>query len=93
MTAKQVFFSGRVQGVGFRYATKRLAAGFEVTGWVRNLNDGRVEMQAMSRDAAELDAFLEELRENSEVSSYIKEVEIRPITPLEGISGFSILKE
>ena len=72
MTAKQVFFSGRVQGVGFRYATKRLAAGFEVTGWVRNLNDGRVEMQAMSRDAAELDAFLEELRENSEVSSYIK---------------------
>ena len=38
-----VFVSGRVQGVFFRYETKRLAVRFDVCGWVRNLQDGRVE--------------------------------------------------
>lgn len=39
-----VLFSGRVQGVGFRFTTERLARGFAVTGYVRNLPDGRVEL-------------------------------------------------
>jgi acylphosphatase len=43
MTAKQVFYSGRVQGVGFRYTVKQIASGYEITGFVRNLPDGRVE--------------------------------------------------
>ncbi len=42
----QIFYSGRVQGVGFRYQTKQLAAGYEVIGAVRNLPDGRVELVA-----------------------------------------------
>ena len=37
----QILYSGRVQGVGFRYQTKQLAAGYEVIGLVRNLPDGR----------------------------------------------------
>jgi acylphosphatase len=41
-----VYYSGRVQGVGFRYTAKSVAAGFEVTGTVRNLLDGRVEVVA-----------------------------------------------
>ena len=41
-----IYYSGRVQGVGFRYAAKRTAAGFDVTGTVRNLLDGRVELTA-----------------------------------------------
>ena len=36
-----IFYSGRVQGVGFRYGTRVVACGFEVTGTVRNLPDGR----------------------------------------------------
>ena len=51
-----VFYSGRVQGVGFRYTVKSVAAGFEVTGLVRNLPDGRVELIAEGRKE-ELEAF------------------------------------
>ena len=38
-TAKQVIFRGRVQGVGFRYTARRIAARYDVTGFVRNLPD------------------------------------------------------
>ena len=41
-----ILYEGRVQGVGFRYTTKSVANGFEVTGTVRNLTDGRVELVA-----------------------------------------------
>ena len=42
----RAFFSGRVQGVGFRWQTQQIAVGFPVTGFVRNLSDGRVELLA-----------------------------------------------
>lgn len=41
-----VYFTGHVQGVGFRYTTCRVAAGCDVTGYVKNLEDGRVELVA-----------------------------------------------
>jgi len=52
----QVYFSGHVQGVGFRYTVQRLALGFDVTGWVKNLSDGRVELMAEG-EREELEAF------------------------------------
>ena len=52
----QVHFSGHVQGVGFRYTVQRLALGFDVTGWVKNLSDGRVEM-LIEGERGELEAF------------------------------------
>jgi acylphosphatase len=64
-------YSGRVQGVGFRYATKTVATGFEVTGAVRNLQDGRVELVAEG-SKEELDAFLVAIRE-SEVGGFIRQ--------------------
>jgi acylphosphatase len=58
-----IFYSGRVQGVGFRYTTKSVAMGFEVTGAVRNLPDGRVELTAEG-ERGELDAFQEAIRDS-----------------------------
>ena len=48
---KHFYFSGRVQGVGFRYQATRLARGLGLTGWVMNLWDGRVELEAQGEEA------------------------------------------
>jgi acylphosphatase len=55
-------FSGTVQGVGFRYAAIRVALRAGVTGWVKNLVDGRVETLAEG-SAPALEQFVRELRE------------------------------
>jgi acylphosphatase len=64
------FYSGHVQGVGFRYSVKTVATGFEVTGAVRNLDDGRVELIAEGQKQ-ELEEFLVAIRD-SEVRRFIK---------------------
>jgi len=64
-----VLYHGRVQGVGFRATVRHLARGYEVTGWVRNLPDGRVELVAEGAKD-ELEAFLAGIAA-SELSSYI----------------------
>jgi acylphosphatase len=53
---RTVYFSGRVQGVGFRFAVQEIAPRFHVTGLVRNLPDGRVELVAEGTQA-EVEAF------------------------------------
>ena len=58
-----IFYSGQVQGVGFRYTAKSAAAGFEVTGTVRNLLDGRVELVAEGT-REELEAFRQAIGES-----------------------------
>lgn len=90
MTAKRVIFSGRVQGVGFRYTTKDLARGFDVCGWVKNLPDGTVELQVMG-DAEEVDGFIKEIADESNVAHHIKSLMAENIPPLEGVRGFSIV--
>ena len=88
MTARQVFYEGRVQGVGFRFACKQIARGFEIAGWVRNLPDGRVEMQC-SGEREEVEDFIEAIAE-SELKSHIKSVTAAPIPPPSGRRGFEI---
>src|SRR5687767_13081934 len=58
---RSVHFSGRVQGVGFRYTARNIALQYEVRGYVRNLPDGRVEL-VMEGNDAEMDRVVEEIR-------------------------------
>lgn len=58
-----VHYSGRVQGVGFRYIVKSLVPGYEVLGTVKNLSDGRVEM-VVEGQREELEEFLQAIRDS-----------------------------
>jgi acylphosphatase len=74
-TAKHVIFRGRVQGVGFRYTTHRIAGRYKVTGFVRNLPDGTVEMLVQG-DPTELDHCIADVQ--SEFAGYIHDTRIEP---------------
>src|SRR5437667_12330263 len=50
MISFQGFYERNVQGVGFRWSVRHAAKGFDVTGWVRNLPDGRVELQVTGEE-------------------------------------------
>lgn len=89
MIAKKVIFSGRVQGVGFRYSTKRLALGFDIIGWVKNCSDGTVEMQ-LEGEKEEVDDFIHEIVEESDLAGFVKEHAIAELPPLQNVRGFSI---
>lgn len=70
---RRILYSGRVQGVGFRWTVKEIAAGYDVAGSVRNLPDGRVELFA-GGEAGEVRAFLEAIA-GSHLGPGIKGVE------------------
>ncbi len=87
MVARRYLVSGRVQGVGFRWFTERTGLQLGLRGWVRNLEDGRVEVLAVGDEKA-----LEELKgrlyvgpRGSEVRG-VEEIEAAP----EKLAGFSI---
>ncbi len=59
---RHIFFEGRVQGVGFRYTAKSVAQKLGLSGWVRNLRDGRVEL-IVKGDKDKIERFLNEIRQ------------------------------
>jgi len=79
-----------VQGVGFRYTTKRLACGFDVTGTVRNLADGRVELFAEG-ERAELESFRREIQD-SEVGRFVRQEEAAWSAAKNDFRGFEIVR-
>ena len=87
-TARRWLVSGRVQGVGFRWSVRHLAKGFEVIGWVRNLIDGRVEMQ-ISGEESEVHAFLEAIGQ-SELRAHIRKTTEHRLTGPVDANGFEI---
>ncbi len=84
--AKKVWYEGRVQGVGFRFSVKELATGYDVTGSVRNLIDGRVELEAQG-DAEEVDAFLAAVLD-SHLRAYVTRWTTGPAAVVPGRKGF-----
>ena len=93
MIAKRAIYAGRVQGVGFRFSTKQIAKGFDVIGWVRNLDNGKVELQ-IKGEPKEVEEFLIEIRVNSTLAHYILEFDETEIEleKLDGVIGFTILR-
>jgi acylphosphatase len=91
MSSAQVFYEGNVQGVGFRYTIKQIAKGFDVTGWVRNVRDGRVELVA-SGEEGEVRAFLEAVAQ-SELRAHIRKQNERPLAQPPSTRGFEIRYE
>jgi acylphosphatase len=88
MISLQVFYEGHVQGVGFRWSVRDVAKGFDLTGWVRNLEDGRVELQ-VTGEKNEVRAFLDRVAEGELHSLIHRQTENKlgePVTP----RGFEI---
>ena len=83
------WFEGHVQGVGFRYQTVSVAKGYEVSGSVRNLVDGRVHLVAEGEEA-EVRAFQEAVAD--ELENYIRKAEIQTIVGPRSCTGFSIVQ-
>jgi acylphosphatase len=83
------WFEGHVQGVGFRYQTLNIAKGFEVTGTVRNLSDGRVHLYAEG-DEAEVRAFQSSVADN--LDNFIRSVEIKTDKGTRAYKEFTIIR-
>jgi len=86
----QVLYSGRVQGVGFRYAVKTTATGFELTGTVRNLPDGRVELTAEGA-REELEEFRKAIREAG-LEGFIRDEQVTWTSATGEFRGFEIVR-
>ena len=84
----QVFYEGNVQGVGFRWSVRNIAKGFDVTGSVRNLRDGRVEL-LVTGDDEEVQAFLDAILQ-SELRAHIKKHSESPLAEPPAFRGFEI---
>jgi acylphosphatase len=86
MVCKHVQYSGRVQGVGFRYTAERLAQGRPISGFVRNLPSGDVEV-VVEGAVADIDAYLAQLSKT--MAGHIERADIREEAS-GGYQGFRI---
>ena len=86
IVCKRVLYSGRVQGVGFRYTAHDLAAGYPIAGYVRNLPSGEVELVAEGEPDA-VEAFLDAVAQRMAI--YITSTTVQDSAPLRQ-RGFQI---
>lgn len=84
---ERVFYSGHVQGVGFRFSVLQVAREFDVAGYVTNLADGRVQVEAEGR-AGDVTAFFNAVQEK--MHGYIRKTERSVVRRMPEFSGFVI---
>jgi acylphosphatase len=84
---REVLFSGQVQGVGFRYTVMRLAVNLEVTGFVRNMPDGRVQLVAEGA-SGEINRLLDGIR--AAMGGYIRNEETIESSATGEFRGFGV---
>lgn len=89
MERRRFVFHGRVQGVGFRYTSARLAQRFPLTGWVQNLPDGTVQLEVQGEPAV-MTAYLTQLQEH--FAGNISHVDSTVMDCVPHETGFSILR-
>ena len=82
-----VYYSGSVQGVGFRFAAERIATSLGVAGWVRNLRDGRVEVTCEGEES-DLKEFLRKMEDV--FKDYIKDIDAEWSNATDDFKGFDI---
>jgi len=82
-----VFYSGKVQGIGFRYTVLDIARQQKVCGWIKNLDDARVELVAEASEDL-LNNFIQEI--NQHFSRYIKDVNVEWLPASGEFSDFKI---
>jgi acylphosphatase len=88
MVAKRVLYEGRVQGVGFRFSVKSISTGYDVVGSVKNLIDGRVELEIQGEES-EVEEFLKAILD-SHLRRHISRFVVHEIPIKKGIKGFEI---
>ena len=81
------YYSGQVQGVGFRFTARNIANELGVTGWVKNLRDGRVEVVAEAKEEA-LKDFLDKIRQY--FARYIQDIDLRWQEPEGEFTDFGV---
>ena len=81
MVRKHIFFSGDVQGVGFRYRSFYIAQSLGLAGWVENLWDGRVEMEVQG-DSKDIEMYLYKIKQGDGFIR-VDEMEVKPAEVLE----------
>jgi acylphosphatase len=84
---RTIHFRGRVQGVGFRYTTRQIAASFVVSGYVQNLFDGSV-LLVVEGLSAELDRFVGQIE--ATLDRYIESTQIDVTEPTGEFAGFEV---
>lgn len=84
---RKILYSGRVQGVGFRYTTCHVARGFDVVGYVKNLPDGRVELVAEGA-GDEVERFAQAVRQ--EMGRNISDAAVMESEATGEFSGFGV---
>jgi len=83
-----IIVHGRVQGVGFRYFTQILASEHQISGWVRNKEDGTVEIVAEGEEE-NLKSFVEEMKKGSPFSR-VEHIQLTEKEQMEGFQSFNI---
>jgi len=83
-----VFYSGRVQGVGFRFTVEETAHRLGVVGWVKNLRNGRVELVVEAEEKI-LGQFLDEMRKGP-MRNFIEDVEVTWSDATDAFTDFEV---
>ena len=82
-----IYYTGSVQGIGFRYTAERVALSLGLTGWAKNLPDGRVEVLCEGKEA-DIEIFLRKIDDT--FKGYVRDIDVEWSKATGEFSGFDI---